>query len=202
MENTRAGAHSWANLPPFYGGQPLADGVHLHNVRPAGQHGLGQMGELLRRDEGALKQGGAPAGHQEHHRVLRRQILHQLHGRPGAPEGVLIGDRVPPLIDGAPGDLPPAVAVLGHHHPGLQPVPQQPGGAVGHLPGRLAHGHKKDAARAEGPALQGPAHRLVGQAGRQGLLDDGLRVCMDGHHIRPLEIEIPALFRECRTLIS
>ena len=167
--------------PPFYGGQPLADGVHLHNVRPAAQQRLRQLRELLRRDQGGLEQGGAASRHQKHHRVLGLQVPHQLHGRLGPPEGALVRDRVSPLINGAAGDVPPAVAVLGHHHAGLQPLSQQPGGAVGHLPGRLSDGRQEHPAGAEVLSLQGPGHRPVRQAGGKRALNDLLGIRMNRH---------------------
>ena len=175
------GGAQLGKAPPLHGGQPLADGVHLHDVRPAGQQLLGQPGQVLRRDQGPLEQGRAAAGHQKDHRVLRRQTGHQVDGRLGPPEGALVGDGVAPLPDGAVGDVPHAVAVLGHHHPGLEPVPQQVGGAAGHLPGRLARRHQIALSGAKVFLLQGPADGLVGQAGLKGLLDDGLCVLMDGH---------------------
>lgn len=125
---------------PLHRGQALSDGIHLHNVRPTGQQGAGELGQLLRRDQGALKQGGAAAGDQQDHGILGREVLDQLHGRPGPPEGALVRYRVPPFKDLTAGDVTLAVSMLGDHHALFQPGAQQLRGTAGHLPGGLAQG--------------------------------------------------------------
>ena len=173
MENTWAGAHSWAK-------RPLSDGVHLHNVRSAGQQLIGDILKLLPGDQGLFKQGAPPAGQQENHGVLLRQAGHQVQRRLGAPEGVPVGDGVPPLITGAAGDFPGGVAVLGDHHAGVDSLPQAVLGGPGHLPGGLARRRQHHPA-GELPPLEGALHRRVGLNGLDCPGNDNLGVGTQAH---------------------
>ena len=57
--------------PTFDGGQPLADGIHLHNLRPTGQELVRDRLQLLTVHQRLFKQCAAAPGQQEQHRVLR-----------------------------------------------------------------------------------------------------------------------------------
>ena len=43
-------------------GQPLADGIHLHNIRPTGKELVGNILQFLTGDKRLFKQGAAAAG--------------------------------------------------------------------------------------------------------------------------------------------
>ena len=146
--------------PALHRRQPLADGVHLHDVRPGGQQLLRDVPQLLRRQQRPLKEGASAAGQQEQHRVLRRQALHRGDGGLRGPEGVLIRHRMARLIAHKAGNGALPVAVLGHHHAAAEGHTLRR--RAGHLPRRLPHGHQHHFT-GEFPALQRPAHCLVRQ---------------------------------------
>lgn len=70
MAKTFAGFASSANLPPFTPDSRLPDGVHLHNVRPAGKQLLCHVGHFRFRNQRALKKRRAASGNEEKHRIV------------------------------------------------------------------------------------------------------------------------------------
>ena len=156
------------------GGQPLADGVHLHDAGPAGQQLAGDVLQLCAGQQGLFQQGAAPARQKEQDGVPLTGAFGQVQGGLGGPERVLVRHRVPRLVAGNAGDLPLHMAVLGHHHPGIHAAKGLDGGA-GHGPGGFAGGHQQHPAGKALP-LQRTAHRLVGQDGGNGGADDGFSV--------------------------
>ena len=63
--------------PALDSGQPLADGVHLHDIGSAGKELIGNVLQFPPETSGIFKQGAAAAGKQKQHRVLCGQPLHQ-----------------------------------------------------------------------------------------------------------------------------
>ena len=153
------------------GGEPLADGVDLHDVCAAGQQLPGDVLQLPTGDQRLLEQGAAAAGEEKQHRVRRRQIPHQRQGLPGPGEGIFIGDRMPRLPTGKIGDRAHAVAVFRHHHTCLDAAAQAVVGGLRHLPGGLSGGHQHHPAGKFLP-LQGPCHRIVRLHGPDGIGHD------------------------------
>ena len=156
-------------------GKALADGVDFHDVRAAGQQLAGDILQFLRRDERLFKQRAAAAGEEEEHRVLFRQVRHEIQRRPGAPEGVFIRYGMAGLEAGEVGDGAHHMIVFGDDHAVFDPVAEAVGGGFRHLPGRLAGGHQQHPAR-ELPAAQGALHGRVRLDGRDGLPDDPVRM--------------------------
>ena len=56
--------------PALDGGQPLADGIYLHNVRPAGKKLVRDGLQFRPLHQRLFKQSAAAAGEQEQHRIL------------------------------------------------------------------------------------------------------------------------------------
>ena len=162
-------------------GETLAQGVHLHNVCPAGQQILGKPGQILAGDQGTFKQGRAAARDQKDHSVLCSKILNQIHGGPGAAEGIFIRDGVTAFINRAAGNFALAVVVLGDHHAGGEAVSQHLGSALSHLPGCFSGSDQIDPTTGKFFALQGAAYGCIGQTGGQSALNDLLRIGTSGH---------------------
>ena len=141
-------------------GEPLADGIDLHNVCPAGQQLRCNILELLSADLGFFKQGAAAAGQQEQHRVLPGQAGDQVDGGLGGCEGVFVGDGMPrlPAVDLPQGAL--HMVVFGNDDALLNPVAQAVPGGLCHVPGSLACRNQDHPAR-EGSTLQRPGYRIV-----------------------------------------
>ena len=83
----------------LHGGEPLADGVDLGDIRPAGQELSGDMLQLLRIDQRCLKEGAAAAGQEKQHRVLGAQSHRQIQRLPCGGKAALIRDGMPRLPD-------------------------------------------------------------------------------------------------------
>lgn len=167
--------------PALDGGEPLADGVHLHDVRPAGQKALGDGLELLLGDQRRLEEGGAAAGEEKEDGVLRRQAVREGQRLLRGGKGVLVGDGMPRLPDeqGADGAL--GMAVLGDDDAAVQPPPHAVAGGAGHRPGGLAHGHQHHPAALKGVPLQGAANRRVGLDSGDGPADNLITVVSQFH---------------------
>ena len=165
--------------------QPLADGVHLDDVRPAAQQLGGDVLQFRPGDPRLFEQGAAPAGKQEEHRVSLAGAPGQRKSPGSGREAVFVGDRVTGLIAGHAGQLAPYMAVLGDDDALVHPAQTVEGGP-GHLPGGLACRHQQDAPAGRGQVLQGPPDRRVRldrlQAGCQDLLCIGAQGMGFGSH--------------------
>ena len=62
----------------LYGGEPLADTVHLHNVGTAGQQLAGNVRQFLTGNQGKFEEGAAAAGEQKDHRIISAETLNQV----------------------------------------------------------------------------------------------------------------------------
>ena len=161
--------------PALHTGKPLADGIHLHNVGPAGQQLARDVLQLCPGNERLLEQRTAAAGKQEQHCIPGGQPLHQLQRLLGGRKTVCIRHRVARLIAGHTWDLTFHMAVLGHDHAATHPA-QRFNRRMCHLPGRLARRYQKH------PALPGPeipqraAHRLIRQNSVQAGTKDHIRI--------------------------
>ena len=128
MLNTCAGAHSWANLPPFTAEEALAQGVDPR-YRPAGQQLPGHIRQFLRRYQRFFQTGPNPARYQKQHRVLLGQILYQINGGLRAPKSCFSsGTGWPPPRSQSWQWALWLWPYLGHHHAGLDALTQQLGG--------------------------------------------------------------------------
>ena len=177
--------------PTLYGGQPLADGVHLDDVRPAGQELVGDILKLLRRDQRLLEQRAPAAGEQEENRVLRLQTTGHFQDIPGAAKAPLVRHRVSRLAAYDAGDLAHNVAVFGQHDPAPEGPVQIPDGCGGHLPPGLAHGCQIEVLR-QADLRQRPAHRRVRTDCVDGRSDHRLRVPPQ-YLVHPLHLSLSAL---------
>lgn len=63
--------------PALDSGQPLADGIHLHDIGSAGKELICNVLQFSAGDKRLFKQGAAAAGKQKQHRVLCGQPLYQ-----------------------------------------------------------------------------------------------------------------------------
>ncbi len=157
------------------GGEPLADGVDLHDTGTAGQQLAGNVLQLFPGDQGLFKQGAAAAGQQEQHGILFSQVGNQVQGLLGTGEGIFIGDGMACFAAGEIGDGAHDVVILGDHNTALNTLAQTVIGGLSHLPGCLTGGYQQDSA-GEFLALQGAGHGLI----RQNCLDrsgyDGIRM--------------------------
>ena len=97
-------------------GQPLADGIHLHDIGSAGKELICDVLQFPAGDKRLFKQGAAAAGKQKQHRVLCGQPLHQRQSFFGGCKAVVIRHGMTCLITIYTGDSAFYMAVLGHHH--------------------------------------------------------------------------------------
>ena len=81
------------------GGQTLADGVHLDDIRAAGKQLLRDILRLLKRHKRGLKQCGAAAGDEKQHAVLRRKPFRQRQRGLRCAHAVFVRHRVSGLKD-------------------------------------------------------------------------------------------------------
>ena len=102
--------------PALDSGQPLADGVHLHDIGSAGKELIGDVLQFPAGDKRLFKQGAAAAGKQKQHRILCGQPLHQRQSFFGGCKTVVIRHGMTRLITAYAGNFALHMAVLGHHH--------------------------------------------------------------------------------------
>ncbi|KAF5063929.1 hypothetical protein DSECCO2_289300 [anaerobic digester metagenome] len=57
--------------PALYTAEPLTDGVHLHNIRSAGQELPSDALQFLRVHQRGFKEGGAASGEKKENGILR-----------------------------------------------------------------------------------------------------------------------------------
>ena len=169
----------------FHGGEALAHGVHLGDLRAAGQQLAGQAGELIRGDQRLFEERGAAAGEQEQDGILFGEAGDGVNGRLRPDEGILVRDRMPCLEDADVRDVALAVVVFGDHNAAVDAAAQGVAGSLGHLPGRLAGGDQDDPAAAEMGALQRLGNRCVRHSGRQRCLNDLIGIVAKRHGILP-----------------
>ena len=155
--------------------QPLADGVHLGDLRTAGQQLLRHILQFLAGNNRLFKQCAAAAGQEEQHRIGVREILCQVQRRLGSPEAVLIWDGVAGLIADDTGNLTHDMVIFRHHHAAGQGNGQMLHSGCRHLPGRFTGRHQKHPT-GEGDVLQRPLHSGIGLHRFNGGTNDALGV--------------------------
>ena len=157
--------------PRLHAGEALADRIHLHNVRPAGQKLARDALLLLRCDERQLKKRRTAAGHQKQHRVLRRQPLRQSQRMASCRKGRRIRDRMPGLKDGKAADCTARMSMLRDHDTVRDPRAERLVCSVCHLPRRFS-----DCDEIDPPGklrlLQRAAHGRIRLHGRKRLYHD------------------------------
>ena len=161
--------------PALDSGQPLADGVHLHNVRSAGKELIGDVLQFPARDKRLFKQGAAAAGKQKQHGILFGQPLYQRQSFFGGCKAVGIRHGMARLITAYAGDFALHMAVFGHHHAAVH-VPQCLHGGVRHLPRSLARCHQQHPAASGLKVFQRTAHSLIRQHRLNAGTDDFIRI--------------------------
>ena len=154
-------------------GKPLADGVHFHDIGPAGEKLACDVLQLFPGQQRPLEQCAAAAGEQEQHSILCRQALHKGQRLFGDSKAVLVRDRMACFTAGHARDLTLYVAVFGHHHTAVHTA-QCFHRSVCHLPGRLARCHQQHSAAPRRKGFQRTAHGFVWQNGVQAGADDGI----------------------------
>ena len=143
------------------GGEPLAQGVDLHDVCAAGQEILGQLLEIRRGDQRLFKQSRAAAGQQEEDGVLRLQPLHKIQSFLGGGKAVFVRNGMPRLAERQVGDGAFAVAVFGDDDAGVDPAAEEAGSGMSHLPCSLARGDQHHPSGAEVRPPESLCHRFV-----------------------------------------
>ena len=161
--------------PSLDPGKPLADGVHLHDVGPAGKELMGDVLQFPAGEQRLFKQRAAAAREQKQYRVLCGQPLHQLQRLFGGRKAVFVRDGMACFITVHPGDLAFDVAILGHDHAAVHPAQCFHGGA-GHLPSGLARRHQHHLAALGLKGFQCTADGLVRQDSAQAGPDDGVGI--------------------------
>ena len=153
------------------GGEPLADGVDLDDVRAAGEQLARDVLQLRAGDERLFKQRAAAAGEQEEHGILRREPLHEVERRLRAEEGVFVRHGMAGLVAVDALDGAHHMAVFGDDDAALDAAAEAVPGGFGHLPGGLARGDEPHAA-ARRDIPEGARHGLVRTDGAQRAFDD------------------------------
>ena len=168
------GAAMLCEAPALDGRKTLADGVHLHNVRAAGQQLARDLLLLGRLDQRQLEKRGAAAGDEKENRVVRAQSGGHFEDLLRGGKGILVRDRVPGLADAQRTDGAARVLVFGDDDAAADPLAERLIGGVRHLPRRLSDGHKADAAGERG-VFQRAADRRVRLHGPEGAVQDRFR---------------------------
>ena len=162
-------------LPALEAGEPLADGVDFHDVRPAGQELTGDILQFDERDQRFFKQGASPAGEEKQHRIVLTQALRQLQRRLPGKDAVLIRNGMPRLITAQSGNRLVKMAVLADDEPIRHRHSENGQRRPGHAGRRLAGCDQKHAAR-KLFSQQRTAHRALRHHGVDGGIDGFFRV--------------------------
>ena len=156
-------------------GQPLADGIHLHDIGSAGKELICDVLQFPAGDKRLFKQGAAAAGKQKQHRVLCGQPLHQRQSFFGGCKAVVIRHGMARLITAYAGDFALHMAVLGHYHAAVH-APQCLHGGMRHLPCGLACRHQQYSTASGLKVLQRAAHGFIRQNRLNAGTDDLIRI--------------------------
>ena len=159
-------------LPSLDGGKPLADHVHLRDVRAACEQLARDILKLLLADQRTLEERGASAGDQKKHRVPLRKRRDQLDYLAGGGVGIAVGHGVPGLKDPQLADRAFGVLILGDHDAVRDGAGERGMGSGSHLPGGLADGDQMDAFPAEIDLRKRAADGLIRQRVLQGAAID------------------------------
>ena len=182
--------------PALDGGQPLADGIDLHNIRAAGEQLAGDILQLGKRHQRRLKQRRAAAGDEKQHAILLPQSARQLQRSLRGAEPGLIRHRMPGLKDLKRADGAAAMAVFGDDCAGGDARAERVPRRVRHGPRGLSDGDEHDAPRA-GKLLQRALHGGVRLHGAQTCADDLVSGIAKRHKICPFRSK--AFCRQCIT---
>ena len=171
--------------PALHAREPLADGVDLADVRPAGEHLARHILKLLAGNQRRFKERGAAAGEQKDNLVPLAQRAHQLEHTLSGPEGVLVRNRMSRLVDLHARNLSPGMLILGDDRAAHQAIAQHPLRRRCHGPRRLADSHQIDPV----PQLnlrEGAQNRRVRHCVRDGRANDHICVraqgrCLQSH---------------------
>ena len=148
----RGACHS--KTPAFYGRQPLADGIDLHDIGTASQQLLCDILQFIQRDQRLFQQGASPAGQKKHHRILRRQPLNKVKRRLRTPARAVIRDRVSALKAADMGNRSFYMPILCNNHAIRNTIPQTVRCRVCHLPCRFSCCHQNDFSGSKAIPLQ------------------------------------------------
>ena len=125
--------------PALHARKPLADRVHLHNVRTAGKELLRNVLQLLRRQQRLFQQRRTAAGQQKQHVVPCAEVLHRVQRQRRGAEAVLIRHGMPRLTDHERVELPLGVSVFRDHHAAIDASMQDVQRCTRHLPRGFSH---------------------------------------------------------------
>ena len=154
----------------------LAQRVHFHDVRTAGQQLLCNVRHFFRRDQGAFKQRRTAAGQQEQHRVVFRQAADQLEGAGGRTVGIFIRDRVSGLEKLQRADCALYMVVFCNDRAAADVGTQNVVGGFRHLPRGLTGGDQNETSGRSAKVLQCAAHRGIRHCVGKRTVYDGLRI--------------------------
>ena len=155
--------------------KPFADGVHLHDVGPAGKELAGDVLQFCTGEQRLFKQCTSSAGEQKEHGILRCQPLHQLQCLLGGRKAVFVRHRMARFITIYSQDLAPDMLVFGHDHAAVHTA-QRFHRRVCHLPCGLARCDQQHPAAPGRKGFQRAADSFVRQDGVQAGCDDGIGI--------------------------
>ncbi len=163
-------------------GEALAQRVHLHDVRAAGEQLLRDVRHLLRGDQRTFKQSRAAAREQEQHGIPLAQPADELQCAARGAVGILIRHGVARLEQLQRADGALDMVVFCDDCPAGDRRAQHVIGGLGHLPGGLTGSDQDEPALRLLKLLQRAAHGGIRQRVGQRLVDDGLRVLSESLH--------------------
>ena len=161
------------------GGETLADAVHLHDVRAAGQHLTGDVLQLFSGNQGQLEESAAAAGEQKDHRVIGAETVDQVQRFFCRREAVLIRDRMAGFKAADTGKLASDMVIFGDDHAVVN-LAERVECCLCHLPGCLADRDQQGTPLAGTVIPQGALHGGIRQHRGKGGADDFIRIPAEG----------------------